>query len=67
MSTRLVGDWAPSGNGIACRSVRSGFHLLLDALDLAAGDEVLVSAITHPDMVRVIEAHGLVAVPVDLD
>jgi len=67
LSTRLVGDWAPSGNGIACRSVRSGFHLLLDALDLAAGDEVLVSAITHPDMVRVIEAHGLVAVPVDLD
>ncbi len=26
-----------------------------------------MSAITHPDMVRIIEAHGLVAVPVDLD
>jgi len=67
LSTRLIGDWSPSGNGIACRSVRSGFHLLLDALDLAPGDEILVSAITHPDMVRVIEAHGFVAVPVDLD
>jgi len=67
LSARLVGGWSPSGNGIACRSVRSGFHLLLGAADLAARDEVLVSAVTHPDMVRIIEAHGLVAVPVDLD
>ena len=50
-----------------CRSVRSGFHLLLGALDLPSGGEVLVSAVTHPDMVRIIQAHGLVAVPIDLD
>src|SRR6476620_9859198 len=67
LGARLVGEWSPSGHGIACRSVRSGFHLLLDAVDLPAGAAVLVSAITHPDMVRIIEAHGLVAVPVDLD
>ena len=67
LGARLAGTWSPSGQGIACRSVRSGFHLLLDSLGLAAGDEVLVSAITHPDMVRILEAHGLVAVPVDLD
>jgi perosamine synthetase len=66
-SVRLAGTWSPSGHGIACRSVRSGFHLLLDALALRTGDEVLVSAVTHPDMVRILEAHGLVAVPVDLD
>jgi dTDP-4-amino-4,6-dideoxygalactose transaminase len=66
-SARLAATWSPSGEGVACRSVRSGFHLLLDALDLHAGDEVLVSAVTHPDMVRIIAAHGLVAVPVDLD
>jgi perosamine synthetase len=64
---RLAADWSPAGQGLACRSVRSGFHLLLDALDLPAGREVLVSAITHPDMVRILEAHGLVAVPVDLE
>jgi perosamine synthetase len=34
---------------------------------LRAGDEVLVSAITHPDMVRIIRGHGLRAVPVDID
>jgi perosamine synthetase len=67
IGARLVGAWSPSGQGLACRSVRSGFHLLLDALGLSAGDEVLVSAVTHPDMVRILEAHGLVPVPVDLD
>ncbi len=67
LSARLVAAWSPSGQGVACRSVRSGFHLLLDALDLPPGAEVLVSAVTHPDMVRILEAHGLVAVPVDLD
>jgi perosamine synthetase len=67
LSSSLVGTWSPSGNGIACRSIRSGLHLLLDALGLCEGDEVLVSAVTHPDMVRILEAHGLVAVPVDLD
>jgi perosamine synthetase len=67
LSARLEATWHRSGQGLACRSVRSGFHLLLDALDLPAGGEVLVSAITHPDMVRILEAHGLVAVPVDLD
>jgi perosamine synthetase len=40
---------------------------MLGAAGLAQGDEVLVSAVTHPDMARILEAHGLVAVPVDLD
>lgn len=54
-------------DGIVCLSVRSGFELLLDALPLEAGDEIAFSAITHPDMVRVAEARGLRALPVDLD
>jgi perosamine synthetase len=67
LSARLEPGWSPRGKGLACRSVRSGFHLLLESLALPAGSEVLVSAVTHPDMVRILEAHGLVAVPVDLD
>jgi hypothetical protein len=67
LSKRLETGWSRAGEGLACRSVRSGFHLLLDSLALPAGTEVLVSAVTHPDMVRILEAHGLVAVPVDLD
>ena len=65
LTTGLEAAWSPGGQGLACRSVRSGFHLLLSALDLPAGSEVLVSAITHPDMIRILEAHRLVAVPVD--
>lgn len=67
LTSRLEAGWSPGGQGLACRSVRSGFHLFLDALDLPAGSEVLVSAVTHPDMVSILEAHGLVAVPVDLN
>jgi perosamine synthetase len=52
---------------VICLSVRSAFDLLLQALALPAGSEVLISAVTHPDMVRIIERHNLRAVPVDLD
>jgi perosamine synthetase len=52
---------------IVCLSVRSGFDLLLQALAFPSGSEILVSAVTHPDMVRIIERHDLRAVPVDLD
>lgn len=59
--------WSPAGQGLATYSVRSGFHLLLSALDLPPGSEVMFSAVTHPDMPRLVEHHGLVPVPVDLD
>jgi len=53
--------------GLVCFSVRSGWDLWLGAQGLRAGDEVLVSAVTHPDMVRIIRGHGIRAVPVDID
>jgi len=52
---------------LVCFSVRSGWDLWLGAQGLRAGDEVLVSAVTHPDMVRIIRGHGLRAVPVNID
>ena len=67
LAERVAMQWAPSGDGITCLSVRSALDLLLTALGLPARDEVLISAITHPDMVRVIRLHGLVPVPVDVD
>ncbi len=51
---------------LACLSVRSGFDLLLSALDWPPGSEVLVSAVTIPDMAAIIEAHGLKPIPIDL-
>lgn len=55
------------GGDFACLSVRSGFDLLLAAAAFPQGSEVLVSAMTIPDMVRIIRHHGLVPVPLDLD
>jgi len=63
---RLLRAWGDS-KGVVCLSVRSAFDLLLDALALLPGDEIAFSAVTHPDMVRIAEAHGLRPLPVDLD
>jgi len=67
LERRLEDFWSPGGDALACLSVRSGFELLLQALALPPGSEILLSAVTIRDMVRIIEEHGLVAVPVDLD
>lgn len=48
-------------------SVRSGFDLLIQALALKPGDEVIFSALNVKGMVRVVRDAGLVPVPVDLD
>ena len=59
--------WSPHGDALAALSVRSAFDLVLQQLALPHDSEVLVSAVTIRDMVAVIEHHGLVAVPIDLD
>ena len=58
--------WDEQAN-LACLSVRSGFDALLAVLALPPGSEILISAVNIADMPRIIEAHGLVPVPVDLD
>ncbi|MEY2882165.1 MAG: hypothetical protein RLZZ15_4545 [Verrucomicrobiota bacterium] len=54
-------------DALVCLSVRSGFDLFLGEMNWTTGDEVLVTAITIPDMSRILREHGLVPVPVDLD
>ncbi len=54
-------------DAIVTLSVRSAWDLLLTALALPAGSEVVMSAVTHPDMARIARAHGLAVVPVDID
>src|SRR5215211_8161039 len=64
----IVGeDWLPPQEAILSLSVRSGLDLLLTALELPAGSEMIVSAVTIQDMVRIIEHHRLVPVPVDVN
>ena len=59
--------WSTENDTLACLSVRSGFDLLWTELNLPAGSEILMSAVTIRDMARVVEEHGLVPVPVDLN
>ena len=40
---------------------------MLDSLNLPAGSEVLVSAITIPQMIDLLKSHQLVPVPIDID
>ncbi len=64
---RLEQAWSLTDEGLACLSVRTGWDLLLSAARFPRGSEVLVSSVTIPDMMRIIEHHGLVPVPLDLD
>lgn len=54
-------------DALVCLSVRSGLDLLLTELAWPAGSEVLVSAITIPDISRILHQHGLKPVPIDID
>ena len=47
--------------------VRSGFDLILRALRLPKGTEIIMSSVTIKDMVKIVEHYGYVPVPVDLD
>ncbi|HEX5472336.1 MAG TPA: DegT/DnrJ/EryC1/StrS family aminotransferase [Lacipirellulaceae bacterium] len=60
-------DWLPPEEAVLSLSVRSGLDLFLAALRLPPGSEVIVSAVTIPDMARIIEHYRLVPVPVNVD
>src|SRR5579859_4203744 len=48
-------------------TVRSSFDLCLQALQLAPGSEILMSALTIREMADIARRHGLVPVPLDLN
>lgn len=58
---------ATADEAMVTLSVRSAFDLLLGALRLPAGSEVLMSDVTVPHMPRIVREHGLVPVAVPLD
>ena len=64
---RVEAAWSADGDALCALSVRSGLDLLLTALNLPPGGEVLTSAMTIEDVPRILGEHGLVAVPVDVD
>jgi len=56
----------PEGQ-LPCLSVRTGLHLVLEALNLEPGDEILVADINIPDMFAIIAAYHLKVVPLTID
>jgi len=67
LESQMLGTFPDGDRALVCLSVRSSFDVLLRAMDLPQGSEVLLSAITVPDMACIVREHGLVPVPVDLD
>ena len=57
----------PMENVIAGLSVRTIFDSLLITKNFKKGSEVIMTGITIPDMVKIVESHGLKIVPIDLD
>lgn len=52
---------------LVCLSIRTALDAFLAVMKFPAGSEVIFTAINIPDMVSVVERHGLKVVPVDLD
>lgn len=52
---------------LPCLSVRTGFDLLLSALKLEPGSEILVTNINIPDMFTIMTDHGLKVIPLAVD
>lgn len=65
LNRSVTEHWPDSGEFIPCLSVRSGFDLLLQALELPQDSEVLLTALNVPHMPQIVHDHGLIAVPFD--
>ena len=52
---------------LACYSIRTALDAFLKVMKFPVGSEIIFTAINIPDMVTVVERHGLKVVPVDLD
>jgi dTDP-4-amino-4,6-dideoxygalactose transaminase len=58
---------SPRNNQLVCLSVRTGFDLVLSALNFPPGTEILVTDINIPDMFNIIAGHNLVPIPLKVD
>ncbi|MEQ8356664.1 MAG: aminotransferase class V-fold PLP-dependent enzyme [Kiloniellaceae bacterium] len=57
----------PGETSLLCFSVRSGFDLLLQALELQPNDEVIFSALNIKGMIGIVNREGYLPIPLDID
>ncbi len=67
LKNKLESYWFAERDSLTAYSVRSGFDLLLQALKLEQGDEIVFSALNVKGMINIARREGYVPVPVDLD
>ncbi len=67
LKNKLESYWSAERDSLTAYSVRSGFDLLLQALKLEQGDEIVFSALNVKGMINIARREGYVPVPVDLD
>jgi len=65
--SELEGMFAPAYPVLSAFTVRTGFDLCLGALAFPAGSEILMTALTIPEMVNIAKHHGLVPIPLDIE
>src|SRR5688500_4512292 len=53
----LPSGWIPTDEELVSLSVRTGWDLLLTALGLPPGSEIIMSSVTIPDMARIVQHH----------
>lgn len=68
LDKKIAALWDASGSchSMACLSVRTAFDLLLSALAIAPGDEIIMTAVNIPHMFQIASDHGLKVVPADI-
>ncbi len=64
---RVADYWSSAEDTVVSISERSSFDLVLEALNLPAGSEILITSMNIKPMFEAIKRHNLVAVPVDVD
>ena len=67
LQSKIENLFGGSEQWLACFSIRTALDAFLSVMNFPAGSEVIFTAINIPDMVSVVENHGLKVVPVDLD
>lgn len=67
LQSKLETLFGGSEQWLATFSIRTALDVFLTVMDFPVGSEVIFTAINIPDMVSVVESHGLKVVPVDLD
>lgn len=66
VDAHICAAWGASTAPLLALSVRSGFDATLGTLNWPADSEVLMSAVTIHDMPRIVRAHGLKPVRIDI-